>query len=286
MRYIFFGTPEFAAIVLQHLIDAGHPPLALVCNPDRGVGRKNIITPPPTKQLVEIENKDTDKKIEILQPEKLDASFTSHISSLKPDFFVVAAYAKIIPQAILSIPLQGAIGVHPSLLPRLRGASPIQSAILEGEARTGVTLYLMDDKMDHGPILAQETLASYSPASARTPDLLRDLAHQGGTLLAALMPKFADQKIQPEIQDESAVTLTRKFKTEDGFVPHELLEKAEAGDIKSAEHIDRLIRALNPEPGVWTLRNDKRVKLLEAELQGNKLKLGKIQIEGKKPQTV
>ncbi len=283
MKYVFFGTPEFAAIVLKHLIDAQDPPVALVANPDRPMGRKSIITPPATKQLIKQKGKD----IEILQPEKIDAEFIDHLSSLKSDFFVVAAYAKILPQAVLDIPAHGTIGVHPSLLPRLRGASPIQSAILHGEERTGVTLYLMDNKMDHGPILAEEVLDSYDPASAQTPALLQDLAHLAGKLLVATIKKLRSNSLEPKIQDESAVTLTRKFTTEDGFIHEELLIKAEEGDdIAGAKKIDRLIRALNPEPGVWTLRNGKRMKLLEAKLENDKLKLTKIQIEGKKPQTL
>jgi methionyl-tRNA formyltransferase len=140
MRYVFFGTPRFAEIVLRKLLDAGMPPVALVCNPDRPVGRKKIVTSPPTKTLAT--NNRT--PIEILQPEKLDEAFMEQLQTLRPDFFVVAAYAKIIPKAVLAIPRLGTLGVHPSLLPKYRGASPIQSVILNGERETGVTIYAMD----------------------------------------------------------------------------------------------------------------------------------------------
>ena len=149
MRYVFFGTPEFAAIVLRQLLDANLLPVGVVCNPDRPVGRKKVITPPPVKSLV---MKHETWNIPVLQPEKLDERFMLQVSSFMPELFVVAAYARIIPRSILDIPANGAIGVHPSLLPRLRGASPIQSAILNGEQNTGVTLYHMDTEVDHGPV--------------------------------------------------------------------------------------------------------------------------------------
>src|ERR1700690_3293179 len=141
MKYVFFGSPRFAAIVLQKLIDGGIAPAAGVCNPDRPVGRKKIVTPPPVKTLVV----STSSEIDILQPEKLDDMFTKRLAAIEPDFFVVAAYAKIIPANVLAIPRLGTIGTHPSLLPKYRGASPIQAALLGGDAKTGTTLYLMDE---------------------------------------------------------------------------------------------------------------------------------------------
>src|SRR5258708_6191606 len=122
------------------------PPTALVCNPDRPVGRKKIVTPPLTKELIAKSSASTI----ILQPEKLDDAFIARLKEFQPDFFVVAAYAKIIPQAVLDIPRLGTLGVHPSLLPKYPGASPIQSAILDDTcSETGVTIYLIDQKMDH-----------------------------------------------------------------------------------------------------------------------------------------
>src|SRR6266481_8138985 len=152
MKYVFFGTPEFAAIVLDELIAAGFLPDAIICNPDRPAGRKKVITPPPVKKL--IAERGLESQTKILQPEKPTPELFKEFDDI--DFFVVAAYAKIIPQSILDIPRLGAIGVHPSLLPKYRGSSPIQSAILAGEMETGVTLYMLDHKMDHGPMLAAE----------------------------------------------------------------------------------------------------------------------------------
>ncbi len=285
MRYIFFGTPDFARTVLAALLDAHMAPVALVANPDRPVGRKKIITPPPTKQLITSGQRTVSSEqegIEIIQPEKLEA-IRDKLSALRPEFFVVAAYAKIIPQAVLDIPKLGAVGVHPSLLPRLRGASPIQSAILNAEPRTGVTLYRMDARTDHGPIITEEPLADYEVNAETTATLEPRLAALGGKLLVRHLHEFAAGHLAGHPQDESRATSTRKFTIQDGFVPENELTRAEAGETIAAERIDRLIRALGHEPGVWTIRGGKRIKLLEAMLREGRLVLMRIQTEGKKP---
>ncbi|HQA96164.1 MAG TPA: methionyl-tRNA formyltransferase, partial [Candidatus Colwellbacteria bacterium] len=153
-NFVFFGTPEFAAIILKNLVKAGFVPKAVVANPDKPIGRKRVITPPPAKQIV----LDSGKNIKILQPEKITPEFLETLKSIPADFYLVAAYAKILPQELIDIPRLGVVGVHPSLLPELRGASPIQSAILEGKTRTGVSLFLIDALMDHGPVLRQKTI--------------------------------------------------------------------------------------------------------------------------------
>ncbi|MBI2594734.1 MAG: methionyl-tRNA formyltransferase, partial [Candidatus Colwellbacteria bacterium] len=135
-RYVFFGTPRFAAIILEKLINTGIPPVALVCNPDKPVGRKQVITPPPTKTCILKQESRIKNKIQIFQPEEL-GMIRDSLFTLQPDVFIVAAYAKILPKKILEIPRLGTIGVHPSLLPKYRGPSPIQSAILAGEEETG-----------------------------------------------------------------------------------------------------------------------------------------------------
>lgn len=277
MKYVFFGTPRFAEIVLTGLIDAGMPPVALVCNPDRPVGRKKIITPPLTKILAIERSSD----IDIMQPEKTDEIFIKRLQALEPDFFVVAAYAKILPKAILDIPRLGALGVHPSLLPKFRGASPIQSAILNDESKTGTTIYLMDEKTDHGPIVAQEPLATNTPIGEITYlDLEEQLAELGTRLLIQTIPDFGAGKMTATAheQDESLATYTKKFTTEDGFVAPEDL-----ADTKKTREILQKINALNPEPGVWTMRDGKRTKLLAAEMRGDRLILTETQKEGEKP---
>lgn len=190
------------------------------------------------------------------------------------DFFIVAAYAKIIPKEILAIPRLGTIGVHPSLLPKHRGATPIQAAILNGDPETGVTLYLLDEKVDHGPIIATKNLKLKTQNYI---ELMRELAEAGGDLLVETLPKFIEGEIAPRLQDETQATYTKKFVTEDGYVD---MEKDDP------MLIERKVRALNPEPGAWTILNGRRVKILEAELENGKLRLKKIQAEGKNPQLV
>ncbi len=287
MKYVFFGSPRFASIVLNGLMDAGFPPAAVVCNPDRPVGRKKIVTPPPVKSLVAA-------PVAILQPEKLDAAFAEDLKALAPDFFVVAAYAKIIPQAILDIPRFGTLGVHPSLLPCHRGSSPIQSAILDGDRETGTTIYLMDAKMDHGPIVAREAVP-LDALAASYEDLEAELASLGVKLLSKIIPQFAARGAEglssahagaPVAQDESLATYTRKFTTEDGRVEERDLGAAQAGDQKTAEAILRTMNALGKEPGVWTMMNGIRVKLLAARIENGVLHITRIQEEGGVPKDV
>jgi len=280
MKYIFFGTPEFAAIILEKLIKAGMPPALVICNPDRPVGRKKELTPPPTKILAQKHG------IPVWQPESLDLKpFTLNLGEIRPDFGVVAAYAKILPKEIIEAFPKGIIGVHPSLLPKYRGAAPIQSSILAGEEKTGTTLFLLDEKVDHGPILAQRELPSPIRQSliANYQILVRQLAELSGDLLVENLPKFAEGRIKPAEQSHDEATFTKKFTGEDGFVSDEILRSAQNDGGGEAVAVDRKIRALNPEPGVYAIENGKRVKLLEAKLENGKLRLKKIQIEGEKP---
>lgn len=275
MNYVFFGTPRFAEIILEKLIDADMVPTALVCNPDRPFGRKKIITPPPTKQLI------IDKKAStaIFQPENLDEAFIQKLKDLKPDFFVVAAYAKIIPDSILSMPRLGTLGTHPSLLPRYRGASPIQSVILAGQTVTGSTIYQMDARMDHGPIYIQRSIA-LEPLNTTYLELEKQLAELSGELLVSFIPELLAGTLKPPAQNENLATFTKKFETQDGFIDITSLEAAQNGDAQKAELIVRTINALNPEPGVWTMKDGKRLKLLGATITNGALILTKTQVEG------
>lgn len=295
MRFIFFGTPEFAAVILEKLINADFVPATVICNPDKPVGRKKIITPPAVKQI--IIKKFKDLKIKILQPEKLEiGNRKSEIGESKPDFAVVAAFAKIIPKKILEIPRFGTIGVHPSLLPKYRGPSPIQTAILNGDEFTGTTLYLMDEKIDHGKIISnfKSQISNFDTYET----LMKKLAELGADLLINFLRDYENaQKYKSVFQNESQATYTKKFKTEDGFIKSENLQEAQEKGGLIATEIDRKIRALNPEPGTWTYTKNscknaklyenikiKRMKILEVILTfEKKLKLKKIQIEGGKP---
>jgi methionyl-tRNA formyltransferase len=276
MRFAFFGTPRFAETVLSKLIDAGFVPMAVVCNPDRPVGRKKIVTAPPVKQFI----KNRGAKSEILQAED-PSLLVAHLATVHLDVSVVAAYSKILSSELVTLPRLGTIGVHPSLLPKYRGASPIQSVILNGESETGVTIYQLDEKMDHGPILAQRTFSLDGTETYL--ELEERLAQIGGDLLTDILPRYLAGECLAKPQDHKQATFTKKYTTKDAFVAPEALESAKREGGDSATVIYRKIRAFHPEPGAWTIRNGKRLKLLGADLRGGKLALAMIQEEGGVP---
>lgn len=271
MKYIFFGTPEFATIILQKLIEAGMPPCAVVTNPDRPAGRKKTITPPFIKQWL----LQSSYSIDMLQPEKIDGSFRQQLENYHSDFFIVAAYGAILPQWLVDMPPKKILGVHPSLLPHYRGATPIQNAILAEEKITGVSLFIIDEKVDHGPLIAIKEVPIASNDTYST--LMKKLAHAGGELIIQNISLYLDKKITPRPQDHDQATYTKKITTQDAYVdiindkPHDVILK---------------IRALNPEPGVWTTIDNKRVKLLDANIVDGKLVMKKIQKEGGKNQSL
>lgn len=273
MKYIFFGSPRFAEIVLQQLLLANLKPVAVVTNPDRPVGRKGIIAPPLVKTLAEKNN------IPVLQPQKLSEIFEK-LKELDADLFVVAAYAKIISQSVLDLPKFGTLGVHPSLLPKYRGSSPIQSSILGGEAETGVAIFQIDKEVDHGAVYAKSIL-EISPRETYE-SLEEKLATLGGELVAEIIPMVVNKEITPTEQNHEEATFTKKFSTEDGFVNSETLKKAlEVGGLEALE-IDHKVRALAHEPGIWTLENGKRMKIWQTKItEEGKLKLIETQYEGK-----
>src|ERR1044072_759323 len=241
MRYVFLGPPRFARIVLENLLDT-MPPVAVVTNPDRPAGRKQMLTPPPVKTLLQERAAD----IELLQPEK-PREIAARLKQLQPDLFVVAAYGQIVSQDILAIPRLGAVGLHPSLLPRYRGPTPFQSALLGGEHTTGVTLYLMDKEVDHGPMLAAKELEIGDMDYVR---LEAALAKLGAEVALEVLPEFVVGTVVPQEQDHAQATFTRKYTNDDAFVPWAELERAMAGDdAAAAKKVALMIRALNPEPG-------------------------------------
>jgi len=268
-KFVFFGTPEFAAIILERLIKAGWSPAVVVTNPDRPVDRKQTLKAPPVKFSIF----NFQFSIKVFQPEKL-LEIKDKLTEMGADFGILAAYGKILPKEIIDIFPKGIIGVHPSLLPKYRGPTPIQSAILNRDEETGVTLFLMDEKIDHGPILINH---KSKIKNQNYGDLIKELAEISADLLIEILPKYLAGEIKPQAQDESQATYTKKFTTEDAKVD---LEKDQP------ELVWRKVRALNPEPGVWTLRQAqgklKRMKILEADLDDGKLILKKIQFAGEK----
>ena len=285
MKYIFFGTSEFSAIIFSDLVAGGNKPSLVVCNPDRPAGRKKVLTAPKIKTLAQA------AKVEVFQPDNLDAVAAQRLKRENADFFVLASYGKIFSGEILAVPKFGTVGVHVSLLPKYRGAAPMQYAILKGDPETGITLYLMDEKIDRGPILAQSTIHLTSQTFL---DLQAESAHAAARILPQTLTDFASGKLQPRVQDENNATYTAKFQREDGFIDPILLKVAMSGESwEAAQEIERKIRALNPEPGTWTLGKafidlkiepEKEVKIIRTRLDDGKLLPEIIQISGKTPQ--
>jgi len=250
----------------------------VVANPDRPAGRKKTITPPPVKVICQKLN----PRIPILQPEKIDEEFLTRLKEINADLFLVAAYGKILPKSLIEIPDNGTVGIHPSLLPKLRGATPIQSAILDGLKETGVSLFMIDEKMDHGPVILMKPLEIHSHDNAES--LSDRLAVLGSDMAAEIIPNIS--LIKPKVQNESEATYVKKFTSDDAYINPEELDKAEKGIDDLAEIVNRKIRGYTPEPGAWTIRNGKRTKLLDSEVADGKLLLKSIQVEGKKPMII
>ena len=235
MNFIFFGTNRFSAIVLDGLIKAGFTPSALVTAPDALVGRKQIPTASPAKLVAQQHG------IQVLQPESLkkDPAIARQIASYKLEFAVVAAYAKLIPQSMLDLFPRQVLNVHPSLLPLWRGPSPIESAIMHGDSQTGITIIVLDQDMDHGPMLAQEK-TTIGPDEYFEP-LYERLAVQGAELLIKTIPQWLAGKVSPIAQDHAKATFSKKLSWQDG--------KLDAA--MSVHDAYNRVRALSFEPGTW-----------------------------------
>ena len=265
-KIIFAGTPEFAVPTLKALIDdADFDVVAVITQEDKPVGRKQILTPPPIKVLAQ------ENKIKIFQPAKIKL-IQDDIKALAPDFLIVVAYGKLLPQTILDIPKYGCVNVHASLLPRWRGAAVIQAPILAGDAETGVTIMKMDAGLDNGPIIAQMKVNILPNETAET--LHDELAKLGAMMLPETLKSFAAGKMELKPQDEKFVTYARELKKEDGKIDWN----------KPAIEIERMVRAYFPWPsafGQLRIKNEELriVKILEAEnniIAVNKFKIGEI----------
>jgi len=272
MRYALLATPRFGALVLEELVAQGIPPLAVVCNPDRPAGRTKALTAPPAKIAA------LSLGIPVLQPERLEDAHED-LRHLDADLFLVAAFGRILRPELLAIPRHGTIGVHPSLLPRHRGPSPIQQAILDGDPETGVSLFVVDELVDHGPVVASARLG-IEPGETYL-SLEQRLARLGGSLAAATLPGWVSGEVAARDQDHGIATFTSKFGSDDAFVAAENLVAA-ASDPLKARQVARVVAALNPEPGAWTALNGKRVKLLEARATTSGLVVSAYQVAGKR----
>ncbi|MDP2648265.1 MAG: methionyl-tRNA formyltransferase, partial [Candidatus Yanofskybacteria bacterium] len=244
----FWGTPALALPAFEVLIEAGYRIVSVVTVPDMPVGREKTLTPSPVKRLA-LEN-----NLNVFTPLHLsDKDFFERFQADKPDVAVVAAYGKIIPERYLTVPERGFINIHPSLLPQYRGPSPIQTAIMQGDKKTGVTIMLVDREMDHGAILAQETYQLDS--EEYFPEISEGLAKQSAKLLISVLPRWLSGDIQPQEQEHARATFTKMVSRQDGQIDWH----------QSAIQIYNKIRALNPEPGTWTHLNSSIFKIFKAK---------------------
>lgn len=271
--FAFFGTPHFSVVVLDALEAHGMLPALIITAPDKPQGRGLEVLPSPTKQWA------LDRGIDVLTPATLkDEQFIAELGNTEWDVFVVAAYNKLIPKAILEMPKHGCLNVHPSLLPKLRGPSPALSAILLDERITGVSIMLMDEKMDEGPVVAQARIAleedAWPPKGSEFEDLL---AQEGGNLLAETLPFWIKGQITPEKQNDGEATFSHKFSSKDAEI--DLNGNARTQFLK--------IRAFDKNPRAFYMaeKGGKQIRVIitDAEIIGDgTLKILKVIPEGKK----
>jgi methionyl-tRNA formyltransferase len=246
-KIVFMGTPEFAVPSLEILITHDYPVVAVVTQPDRPKGRGRHMIFSPVKTCAQSHG------LIILQPERVrNSEFIEHLRTLCPDIIVVAAFGQILPWEILELPPKGCVNVHPSLLPKYRGAAPINWAIIRGETKTGVTIMLMDEGMDTGDILMQEETPV---APGETSGELHDrLAGMGADLLIKSIEMIATDTITRTPQDPCFATYAPRLKKEDGLIRWD----------SEVHHIVNLIRGLSPTPGAYSLLKGKTLKIFSA----------------------
>lgn len=274
---VFFGTPRFAVYVLRALEKAGVLPDLVITAPDRPAGRGLELHAPPVKDWA-LEHDIPVLQIESLKKESDDLNL---LKNSEWDLFLVAAYGSILPKDILDVPQKGALNVHPSLLPKFRGASPIESQILADEKTVGVTIMLMNEKMDHGSILSQASVTPEEwPLRASTLEAM--LATIGGELLAETIPQWLGGSITPEEQKHEEATFTKKITKEDGCI------EIDGRRTSVNEEYEKYLKycAYDGWPGVYFFmeRNGKkvRVKITDAEYKNGTFVPFKVIPEGKK----
>jgi len=248
MKIVFMGTPDFSVPVLSAILEAGHEVGYVVTQPDKARNRGKKIQFTPVKELA------LQHGIEVLQPEKIKQApeVIEKLRNYGPDIMVVVAYGQIIQKELLELPKYGCVNVHASLLPKLRGASPIQHAILQGEAETGVTIMQMGEGLDTGDMLAKVSLEI---GKMNGQELHDALAEAGAALLAETLPKIEAGEITPEPQDDSLSTYAGLISKEDGRIDFR----------KSPEEIERQIRAFDPWPGAYCRYGENTMKIWKAE---------------------
>lgn len=307
---VYFGSPEFSAQILESLLSnpeikvggVACPPdyrvVGVVSQPDKPVGRKQILTPSPVADLADRH------ELPVYKPTKLDNDHLAHIKLLKPDIFLVASYGLFMPPKWLSTPTLGTFNLHFSLLPKYRGALCIQEAIKNQDQETGVTLMVMDQKMDHGPIVDQLKVDIDPNDNVTT--LTTKLTQAGIEILKRNLPEICAQNYTSTPQDETLATFTPSLKTltrENAFIPWDQI--ATCLNPTTMYHvpctiIHKLICSLNPQPGAWTIFDPSslrvsgipepkqshkpiELKILKTKVTGNKFEILEVQLPGKSP---
>lgn len=244
MRVVFWGTPDFALPSLRALIGEGHDVVGVVTRPDRPRGRGRVLSPPPVKRAA------TEEGIQVLQPERAgDAGFRQDLETLEPELSVVVAYGQILPREVLDLPQRGSINVHASLLPELRGAAPINWAIIRGHERTGVTVMRMVEAMDAGPILFQveEPIGEQETAT----DLWSRLSEVGAAALVESLALLEIDALDEVEQDHDRATFAPRLTREDAHVDWS----------GSARSVANRIRGMDAVPGAWTRLDGTELKV-------------------------
>jgi len=259
IRTVFMGTPDFALDTLRGLIEAGVPLVGVYTQPDRPKGRGKKMTPPPVKELA------LEQKIPVFQPQKLrDPQAVAELQALAPDLIVVVAYGQILPQAVLDIPKHGCINVHASLLPKYRGAAPINKVIVDGESETGVTTMLMDIGLDTGDMLVKRSM---SIGADETAGQLHDrMAPLGREAMDETLRQLCAGTLKPQKQNEADTCYASMMKKEDGLIDWSL----------PAQTIHNLVRGLDPWPAAYTSLNGETLKISKTAVEAGSAAAGSV----------
>jgi methionyl-tRNA formyltransferase len=268
LHFAFWGTPSVAEKTLEILIANGYTPKIVITNPDRPQGRGLVLTPSPVKVLAQENN------IPVLTPEKINSDFTEELKKYGIDLSIVVAYGSILPTEVIDMPKFGTLNIHYSLLPKWRGATPLEATLLAGESETGVTIQKMAKKLDAGDVVAQERMNIDENIDKES--LRSILIDMGALLLVKTIPEFIEGKIVAQVQKEELATHCGKIKKEDGLV--------NIGDSSLA--LWHKYRAYSGWPGIYFFINkngkDIRVKITKAKLENNEFIIEKVIPEGKK----
>ncbi len=247
LRLAFMGTPDFAVLALRALIEAGHDIAAVYCQPPRPAGRGHQPQPSPVQAAAEAAG------LLVRTPARLDAAAAAEFAALRLDAAIVAAYGLILPPPVLAAPRLGCLNIHASLLPRWRGAAPIHRALLAGDRETGITIMQMDEGLDTGPILMRSAVPIGPRMTAR--DLHDQLAVLGAALILDALDGVTQGRLAPAPQPVAGATYAKKLRREEGALDWR----------RTAEELERAVRAFDPWPGTWFTHDGERIKVLTAE---------------------